>query len=68
MGHKRTRCEAKEVMQLASSLNIKPLLANLLVQRNIKTYEQARVFFRPELSDLHDPFLMKDMGLATERY
>ncbi len=56
-----------EVDKLASELNITRALANLLVQRNIKTFDQARVFFRPELSDLHDPFLMKDMGMATER-
>ena len=56
-----------QVAELASALNIDPVLANLLVQRNIKTFDQSRVFFRPELSDLHNPFLMKDMGLATER-
>ncbi len=59
--------ERKEVMELAAALGIEPVVANLLVQRNIKTYERARVFFRPKLSDLHDPFLMKNMGLATER-
>ena len=59
--------EREEIVQLATALGIDPAVANILVQRNIKTYEQARVFFRPELSDLHDPFLMKDMGLATER-
>lgn len=53
--------------RLASDLNISHALANLLLQRNINTYEEARVFFRPQLSDLHDPFLMKDMGQATER-
>lgn len=59
--------ERKDVLELASVLGIDTVLANLLIQRNIKTYEQARIFFRPELSDLHDPFLMKDMGKATER-
>jgi single-stranded-DNA-specific exonuclease len=39
----------------------------LLVQRGVETYEDARVFFRPELSDLHDPFLMKDMDKAVAR-
>ncbi|MBN1112047.1 MAG: single-stranded-DNA-specific exonuclease RecJ [Bacteroidales bacterium] len=42
-------------------------LLNLLVQRNIKTIEQSKAFFRPKLEDLHDPFLMKDMDLAVER-
>ncbi|MBL0308993.1 MAG: single-stranded-DNA-specific exonuclease RecJ [Bacteroidetes bacterium] len=46
------------------SLNIHPVLCRLLVQRGIETYEQAKYFFRPELSDLHDPFLMKDMDKA----
>ncbi len=57
----------EDTEHLAKVLGIDTALANILVQRNIKTYEQARVFFRPKLSDLHDPFLMKDMGLATER-
>lgn len=59
--------ERREVENLSSALNINTVLANLLVQRGIKTFEQSRIFFRPELSDLHNPFLMKDMGLATER-
>jgi single-stranded-DNA-specific exonuclease len=59
--------EVKAVTELSASLNIDTVLANLLVQRNIKTFDQARVFFRPGLSDLHDPFLMKNMGRATER-
>jgi single-stranded-DNA-specific exonuclease len=59
--------ETKTVTDLAASLNIDTVLANLLVQRDIRTFDQARVFFRPALSDLHNPFLMKDMGKATER-
>jgi single-stranded-DNA-specific exonuclease len=39
----------------------------MLVQRGIETYEQAKAFFRPSLSDLHDPFLMKDMDKAINR-
>ena len=52
---------------LAESLRIDPLIAGLLVQRGIEDYEQARLFFRPELEHLHDPFLIKDMDLATAR-
>lgn len=48
-------------------LKIHPLLCRLLVQRGITTYEEAKVFFRPELSQLHDPFLMKDMEAAVTR-
>lgn len=55
------------VKKLAKDLNIDDVLANLLVQRNITTFDQARNFFRPELSHLHDPFLMKDMDLAVDR-
>ena len=44
-----------------------PLLAQLLLQRGISDKESARTFFRPKLSQLHDPFLMKDMDRAVER-
>ncbi|MBR1769918.1 MAG: single-stranded-DNA-specific exonuclease RecJ, partial [Bacteroidales bacterium] len=43
------------------------IVANLLVQRGIRTSEQARTFFNPDLNLLHDPFLMKDMDRAVER-
>ena len=43
------------------------VIARLLVQRGITTYNEAKAFFRPRLSDLHDPFLMKDMEKAVER-
>lgn len=55
------------VRQLTQELGIDHVLANLLVQRGITTYEKARHFFRPDLSRLHDPFLMKDMDKAVER-
>ena len=57
----------KEVEHLMAVLNVERPIANLLVQRGIHTYEQAKAFFRPELSDLHDPFLMKDMENAVVR-
>lgn len=53
--------------QLATELNISPILALLLVQRDIHTFEEARHFFRPDLANLHDPFLMADMEKAVER-
>lgn len=53
--------------KLANELSISPTLAQLLVQRGINTYDEARAFFRPDLGDLHDPFLMKDMDKAVER-
>ncbi|MFR9590785.1 MAG: single-stranded-DNA-specific exonuclease RecJ [Rikenellaceae bacterium] len=52
---------------LASTLNIAPVLAKLLVQRGIDNPQKARNFFNPHLSMLHDPFLMKDMDRAVER-
>lgn len=55
------------VDQLASQLNINKILADLLVQRGIATFEEARLFFRPSYNDLHDPFLMKDMDKAISR-
>jgi single-stranded-DNA-specific exonuclease len=55
------------VMDLSRQLNINPILANLLVQRGIEDLESAKYFFRPELTHLHDPFLMKDMDKAVER-
>lgn len=55
------------VAMLATELGISPVLANLLVQRGIDTVEKANKFFKPDLSDLHDPFLMKDMDRAVER-
>jgi len=63
---KPTPDEAK-VQLLARTLNIQPLIAQLLVQRGIETYEQARLFFKPTLADLHDPYLMKDMDKAVNR-
>ncbi len=53
--------------KIADELSISPILAELLVQRGITTFEDARSFFRPDLSNLHDPFLMKDMDKAVER-
>ena len=52
---------------LAQVLSVSPLVAKLLAQRGIKTYDEARDFFRPHLGLLHDPFLMKDMDRAVER-
>jgi len=55
------------VERLAHDLNIDELLANLLVQREITTFDEAKDFFRPDITKLHDPFLMKDMDVAVER-
>ncbi len=52
---------------LYQSLKIHKALVNILVQRGINTYDEAKNFFRPQLSDLHDPWLMKDMQQAVTR-
>ena len=52
---------------LQQSLKISPVICNILVQRTIETFEQSKKYFRPELTDLYDPWLMKDMDKAVER-
>ncbi|ALM49494.1 recombinase RecJ [Flavobacterium psychrophilum] len=56
-----------KVKHLSEALNVDAVVATLLVQRGIETYEEARTFFRPKLEDLHDPYLMKDMDKAVAR-
>lgn len=53
--------------ELADEVNVNPAIAQMLVARGIRTAEQARKYFRPQLQDLHDPYLMKDMDRAVER-
>lgn len=55
------------INQLQASLKINATLCNILVQRGIDTYEKAHAFFRPQLSHLHSPWLMKDMDKAVTR-
>jgi single-stranded-DNA-specific exonuclease len=56
-----------QVESLHRELKINPVLCRVLVNRGITTYEEARKFFRPDLRDLSDPWLMKDMDLAVGR-
>ena len=65
--HIKKQGDAESVKLLAEKLNINNHLANLLVQRGITDFEGAKNFFRPQLSDIHDPFLMKDMDKAVQR-
>jgi single-stranded-DNA-specific exonuclease len=55
------------VTRLSRELGIDEVLSDLLVQRGINTFDEAKAFFRPSISDLHDPFLMKDMDKAVGR-
>ena len=58
----------KEVVKkLAEALGVDEIIATLLVERGVTTFEEARCFFRPSLDQLHDPFLMKDMDRAIAR-
>lgn len=52
---------------LRQALKIHPVLCKILSQRNIRSFDEARDFFRPQLSQLHDPWLMKDMHKAVDR-
>ncbi|PVW15222.1 single-stranded-DNA-specific exonuclease RecJ [Marixanthomonas spongiae] len=55
------------VNRLSKELGVNTVIATLLAQRGIETFDAAKQFFRPQLSDLHDPFLMKDMDKAVAR-
>jgi single-stranded-DNA-specific exonuclease len=55
------------VKQLAVALGVSESLANLMVQRNISSADEANAFFNPSLEFMHDPFLMKDMNIAVDR-
>lgn len=63
----KPKADEKIVDSLAKALGIKEVLANLLVQRGITTFDEAKTFFRPNIDDLYDPFLMKDMEKAIAR-
>ena len=57
----------ESVVRLSKEINVNRIVAGLLVQRGITTYDDAKLFFRPHLDQLHDPFLMKDMDKAIDR-
>tara|TARA_S200000501_G_scaffold85427_1_gene78096 strand:+ start:4283 stop:5974 length:1692 start_codon:yes stop_codon:yes gene_type:complete len=57
----------EDASQLSNELNVDIIIAEMLVSRGIKTFDQSKSFFRPNISQLHDPFLMRDMNIAVER-
>lgn len=59
--------ESHKVKALSKALDVSSLVATLLIQRGVETFEDAKKFFRPSLKDLHNPFLMKDMDNAVAR-
>ncbi len=64
---KPTEADEATATALAEELGIHPALGQLLMRRGINTAAEAKRFFRPQLSDLHDPFLLNDMQIAVER-
>ena len=62
----KPKIEKDKIAKLAKDLSVDTTIAEILLQRNIATFEAAKKFFRPSLDDLHDPFLMKDMDKAVE--
>lgn len=63
----KSKPEKEKLQALQNVLQVDEIIATLLVQRGVETYEQAKTFFRPTLDDLHDPYLMKDMDKAVNR-
>lgn len=63
----KSKPNPEKVNAIQQALQVDELIATLLVQRGVETYEQAKTFFRPTLDDLHDPYLMKDMDKAINR-
>lgn len=63
----KPKTSPKAIETLAREINVNPTLANMLINRGVESFEQAKGYFRPSLSQLHDPFLMKDMDQAIAR-
>ncbi len=63
----KTQQNKKKINELRDNLKVDRIVAELLLQRGIETFEAAEAFFRPKLDDLHNPFLMKNMDLAVNR-
>ena len=59
--------DSTKVKAIQEALQVPETVAKLLIQRGIEDFETAKAFFRPQLSELHDPFLMQDMQQAVER-
>lgn len=63
----KSKPNPEKVQAIQQALQVDEIIATLLVQRGIETFEQAKTFFRPTLADLHNPYLMKDMDRAVAR-
>ena len=62
-----TEEQREAAAKLSDELNISPIIAKMLIRRGISDVQDAKKYFRPQLHDLHDPFLMKDMDKAVDR-
>ena len=63
----KTPIESKIVEEFRSTLKIDRIVSQLLLQRKIINFDEAQAFFRPDISEIHNPFLMKDMDRAVDR-
>lgn len=63
----RSENDLQTALELSAAINCHPTIAQLLVHRGITNFDEAKDFFRPDLNQLHDPFLMKNMDAAVER-
>lgn len=63
----KTTKEQETIKTLAKEINVSYPVASLLAQRGISSYDEAKRFFRPEITHLHDPFLIRDMHIAINR-
>ena len=60
--------EQKDIYALSKALNVDDLVSQLLLQRGITNYDEAKKFFRPQLSDLHDPFFLNFIQKPLSEY
>ena len=65
--HIKDKPNSEKVFKLSKELGVSKTICSLLVSRGVDTFDKAKTFFRPQLSMLHDPFLMKDMDKAVSR-
>ncbi|WMI66757.1 single-stranded-DNA-specific exonuclease RecJ [Aestuariibaculum sp. YM273] len=63
----KAKPETQKLKTLKDALQVDDITATLLLQRGIETFDEAKAFFRPDLNDLHNPYLMKDMDKAVTR-
>ncbi len=63
----KPKASQSAIERLGKEINVNPTLANMLINRGVESFDQAKDYFRPSLSQLHDPFLMQDMTAAVNR-